>query len=626
MAPGFGALPPAAGPERRGTPRRPDAVEVAEPVNRYLMSAGRRSVRQVRLALRALDWLPFPWRFSRASLDARRDFLRRLERSRLPFAADLLLFLKVLAGLGYGSDERVRAAVGYEMRCEASDAPAAGEAGHRGLGDLRPPAGAEECDVAIVGSGAGGAVAAALLAEAGLEVVVLEAGPYMDRRSYPSEPLAALAALYRDGGLTIAEGKPAIPTPVGRAVGGTTVINSGTCLRAPGAVLERWRSDHGIPWASELDAEYAQAEEMLDVRPVDPERMGRNGQLLRSGAEALGARHEPLPRNAGGCFQCSSCPTGCRLDAKRAMHVSYLPRAVAAGARVRAGADARRIAFDRGRAAAVECVAGVDGRARLFEVRARRAVLLAGGAFGTPELLLRSGFRSPSGQLGRNLRIHPACWVGARFAEEVRGWEGVMQSYAVREWEDRGLLLEATFTPLAFGAQWLPGTGVEHQERVLAYDRIASTGVHLSDRSAGRVGLARDGSLRVTYRLTRDDAARLTFGIARAAELLYAAGASEVYPQIAGIPTIPAPRIGELEASPPEPSALRLEAFHPMGTARMDADPAAGVVGADGAVHGAEGLYVADGSVLPSSIGVNPMMTIIAMASRIARQLADTLS
>jgi choline dehydrogenase-like flavoprotein len=160
---------------------------------------------------------------------------------------------------------------------------------------------------------------------------------------------------------------------------------------------------------------------------------------------------------------------------------------------------------------------------------------------------------------------------------------------------------------------------------VLAYERIASTGVHLSDRSTGRVGLARDGSLRITYRLTDDDAARLAFGIARAAELLYAAGALEVYPQIAGIPTIPHNRIAELEASPPRRSALRLEAFHPMGTARMDADPAVGVAGTDGAVHGLEGLYVADGGLLPSSIGVNPMMTIIAMASRVARQLANRM-
>jgi choline dehydrogenase-like flavoprotein len=313
------------------------------------------------------------------------------------------------------------------------------------------------------------------------------------------------------------------------------------------------------------------------------------------------------------------------LDAKQAMHVSYLPRAVAAGARVRAQVEARGVTFEGDRATGVDCLARANGSVRPFKLRARRGVVLAGGAFGTPELLLRSGFRSASGQLGRNLRIHPACWVGARFAEEVRGWDGVMQSYAVSEWEDRGILLEATFTPLAFGAQWLPGTGVEHSERVLAYDHIASTGVHLSDRSAGRVGLAGDGSLRITYRLTDDDAARLVFGIARAAELLYAAGAREVYPQIAGIPTIPKARIADLEASPPAPGELRLEAFHPMGTARIHADPAAGVVGADGAVHGADGLYVADGSLLPSSIGVNPMMTIIAMASRIAHRLADRL-
>jgi choline dehydrogenase-like flavoprotein len=293
---------------------------------------------------------------------------------------------------------------------------------------------------------------------------------------------------------------------------------------------------------------------------------------------------------------------------------------------VRAQVEARRVVFESGRAKAVECLAQSNGKVRPLTVRARHGVVLAGGAFGTPELLLRSGFRSPGGQLGRNLRIHPACWVGARFAEEVRGWDGVMQSYAVTEWEDRGILLEATFTPLAFGAQWLPGTGVEHAERVSAYDHIASTGVHLSDRSAGRVGLAGDGSLRVTYRLTDDDAARLVFGIARAAELLYAAGASEVYPQIAGIPTIPKARIADLESSPPATGALRLEAFHPMGTARIHADPTAGVVAPDGSVHGAEALYVADGSLLPSSIGVNPMMTIIAMASRIARGLAEHLS
>jgi choline dehydrogenase-like flavoprotein len=625
MAPGVEGLPPAAGPERAGDPVADGAVDTVTAIDRYLASLPPRAARQVKLALWALELLPFPWRFSRASVVARQDFLERLERSRFPYAADLLLFLKVLAGLGYGNDARVREAVGYEMRCEVSDGMPPLAEGPPGLGELRPPAGGEECDVAIVGSGAGGAACAAILAEAGLDVLVLEAGPYMDSSSYPDEPLAALQALYRDGGLTIAEGRPAIPTPVGRAVGGTTVINSGTCFRAPHHVLAGWRDEHGIEWSTELDGDYAEAEEIMWVREVDPERMGRNGQLLREGAEALGVGHQPLRRNAGGCYQCSSCPSGCRLDAKRAAHVSYLPRAVAAGARVRADVDVRRISFENGRAAGLDCLARADGRARPFRVRARRAVVAAGGAFGTPELLLRSGVRVPSGELGHNLRIHPACWVGARFDEEVRGWDGVMQSYAVTEWEPQGILLEATFTPLAFGAQWLPGTGRAHQERVRSYDHIASTGVHLSDRSSGRVSLAGDGSLRITYRLTSEDSRRLIFGIARAAELLYAAGATEVYPQIAGIPTIPKARIAELESSPPPTGTMRLEAFHPMGTARMDANPARGVAGTDGAVHGAEGLYIADGSLLPSSIGVNPMMTIIAMASRVARQMSDRL-
>jgi choline dehydrogenase-like flavoprotein len=626
MAPGVDGLPAAAGPRRAGAPGLDGAVDVDEAIARFLRELPRRPVRQVKLALWALELMPFPWRFSRASVEARQEFLVRFERSRLPFAADLLLFLKVLAGLGYANDERVRAAVGYEASCALEDgAPPLADA-PVGLGDLRPPGGGEECDVAIVGSGAGGAVTASILAEAGLDVVVLESGPYLDATSYPDEPLAALRALYRDGGLTVAEGRPAIPTPVGRAVGGTTVINSGTCFRAPDHVLAGWRDEHGIDWATELGGDYAEAEETMWVRPVDPERMGRNGQLLREGAEALGVRHEPLRRNAGTCYQCSSCPSGCRLDAKRAMHVSYLPRAVAAGARVRAGVEAQRVSFEGGRATGVDCTVQHNGRPRAFTVRARKAVVVAGGAFGTPELLLRSRFRSPSGQLGHHLRIHPACWVGASFTEEVRGWEGVMQSYAVTEWEPQGILMEATFTPLAFGAQWLPGTGEGHQRRVRAYDHIASTGVHLSDRSAGRVGLAGDGSLRVTYRLTDDDARRLVFGIARAADLLYAAGATEVYPQIGGIPIIAKNRIADLEASPPPPSRLRLEAFHPMGTARMDVDPARGVVGTDGAVHGAEGLYIADGSLLPSSIGVNPMMTIIAMASRVGRQMAERLA
>lgn len=626
MAPGGFGLPAAAGPDRPGE----DEVDVGPALQRYFTRLPPGRVALIRVALRVFEHAPGRWRFSRGSLEARQGFLRRMDSSSSWLRQDLLLLIKILVGSGYCNDPRVSAAVGSTVSCAMAEPPAPGDDANPGsqpLGELEPQGEGEDCDVLIVGSGAGGASAASALAAAGLDVLVLEAGPYMDRHSYPEEPLEALAALYRDGGLTITEGLPAIPVPVGRAVGGTTVINSGTCFRAPREVLERWRDQAGISWACELDEAYAEAEQVMQVAPVDPERMGRNGQLLLEGAEALGLSHHPLSRNAGRCVQCSSCPYGCKLDAKRAMHVSYLPKAVAAGARVRAGVQAERLLLEGNRAIGVQCLRGVAdpvaGSARPFTVRARRAVIVAGGAFGTPELLLRSGIGSASGQLGRNLRIHPACWVGARFDEEVRGWDGVMQSYAVDEWKHRGILLEATFTPLAFGGHWMPGVGDDHQRRLADYARIASTGVHLCDASSGRVGLSRRGKLRISYRLGRDDAVKLAFGIARAAELFYAAGAREVFPQIGGMSTLEPSRIADLDASPPPARRLRLEAFHPLGTARMDADPARGVADIDGAVHGYKGLYIADASLFAGSIGVNPMMTVIAMASQVGRRLAE---
>ncbi|HET9185865.1 MAG TPA: GMC family oxidoreductase N-terminal domain-containing protein, partial [Solirubrobacterales bacterium] len=459
MAPGLDGLPAA---ERE--------VDVAGPVAGFLASVSPRMLRRLRLGLLAFEWLPFPWRFSRLDPAAAEEFLQRLERSRLPLHHDLLLLAKVLTIFGYAVAPEVEARIGVRVACELADGslPAAAE----DLGNTEAAGDGEECDVAIVGSGAGGAAAAALLAEAGLDVLVLEAGGHFDRRTYPADRLEAVASLYRDAGLTIAEGRPPIPVPVAKAIGGTTVINSGTCFRAPDPVLAGWRERFEIPWATELGEDYAEAENFLRVTPLDPERMGRNGQLAMEGAAAIGASGGPISRNAGSCVQCSSCPFGCEIDAKRGMHVSYLPRAVAAGARVRARVEAEAVLVEDGRAVGVACTARSGARPRPFSVRARRAVIVAGGALGTPELLLRSGLGGS--QVGRHLHIHPACWVGARYEEDVRGWDGVMQSYYVDEWEPRGILLEATFTPLAFGGAWLPGTGVDHQRALLDFGRVGS--------------------------------------------------------------------------------------------------------------------------------------------------------
>jgi len=590
-------------------------------------------VQVVRLALTIFERLPFPRRFSRMSVQARADYMARMESSRFTVRRDLLLLAKLLAMVGWARDDRVQAAVGFESRCavaEGSPQPRS-----TGIGDPEPRGDGEEGDVAIVGSGAGGAAAATVLAEAGLDVLVLESGPYVDRETYPTDPLDGLPLLYRDGGMTIAAGKPAIPVPVGRTVGGTTVINSGTCFRAPAEVLAEWRGSRGVEWAADLDSLYAAAEEDLAVTPLDLETLGRNGQLCAEGASALGASGGPISRNAGRCVQCSSCPLGCRIDAKRATHVSYLPRAVAAGARVRAGVEVQRVLTENGRATGLACRAGLpttapeelsrNGRppaGRDWRVRAK-AVISAGGAFGTPELLLRSGISHPA--LGRHLHIHPAAWIGARYEEEVRGWEGVMQSYYVDQWQPQGILLEATFTPLSFGAQWLPGVGAAFTDRVAHFGNIASIGVHLHDRSEGRVGLSSNGSLRLSYRLLEDEARTIQFGIARAAEVHFAAGATEVYPNVGPVSVIPRGKLAEFESLTLKSSDLRLEAFHPMSSARMGSDPATSVCDTAGAVREVEGLYLADGSILPTSVGVNPMMTIIACATHVAGDVGSAL-
>jgi choline dehydrogenase-like flavoprotein len=612
MAPGLDGLPAA---ERD--------IDVSGPVAEFLCSVSPRALARIRLGLRAFEWLPFPWRFSRLDAAAREDFLRGMETSRFGLYHELLLMAKVFATLGSAVAPEVEERIGFSVSCRLADGSSPEPAGS--LGATEPVGDGEECDVVIVGSGAGGAVAAATLAEAGLDVIVLEAGESFNRENYPQEPLEAIARLYRDGGLTIAEGRPAIPVPVARTVGGTTVVNSGTCFRAPEPVLEDWRGRFGIGWATDLSQEFASAEQFLRVTPVDPERMGRNGQLAMEGAAAIGAGGGPIARNAGNCVQCSSCPFGCEIDAKRGMHVSYLPRAVAAGARLRTGVEVNRVLAEDGRAV------GAAGRlsraypekvaqAGPYTVRARIATIVAGGALGTPELLLRSGLGGD--QVGRNLHIHPACWVGARYEEEVRGWDGVMQSYYIDQWESLRLLLEATFTPLAFGGAWLPGVGRAHQRSMLEFGHVGSIGVHLSDRSSGHIDLSGDGSLRARYKLTRDDADRLTYGIARAAEIHFAAGAREVYPNIARVGTLSPEKLANFEATRFKPSELRLEAFHPMGTARI-ADAREGVCASNGSVRGTADLYVADASLFPTSVGVNPMMTVIAFAARVADELAQ---
>lgn len=462
-------------------------------------------------------------------------------------------------------------------------------------------------DICVIGSGAGGAVAAAELAEGGAEVVLLEQGAAHDPDDFSARPPEMLARLYRDGGQTLTLGKPPMLLPLGRGVGGTTLVNSGTCFRTPAHVLERWSREFGL----ELDEVtlrpcFERVEEALSVAEVTPELAGANAAVARRGAERLGWSHGYLSRNARGCVGSGVCVFGCPTSAKQHTGITYIPRARAAGARIITGADVREIVLERGRARGL--------RARLsegqtLEVRAPR-VIVACGAIHTPLLLARSGIAGASGQLGRNLSLHPATAAFALMDEQIDMARGVPQSFYVDEFAAEGIMFEGVAGPPAYAAMSLPLSGARHTQAMASYRRLAQFGLMVSDSSRGHVR-SLGGRPLIRYDLAHEDLLKFRIGLARLEELFLAAGAREVY--------LPLPQGVRPEQA--RARDLKLMAFHPLGTARADARPSHGVTDGELAVHGVEGVYVADGSVVPSALGVNPQMTIMALATHLAMNL-----
>jgi len=482
-----------------------------------------------------------------------------------------------------------------------------------------------EADVCVVGAGAGGAVLAAELAEGGARVVVLEQGPRHDPDGFTARPMQMMARLYRDAGQTFTLGNPPILLPLGRGLGGTTLVNSGTCFRTPAHVLGRWREEHGLELdGGRLDGCFARVERALSVAEVTPELAGANAAVARRGAERLGWSHGYLRRNARGCVGSGVCAFGCPTSAKQHTGITYVPRAQAAGAEILTGADVRRVVVREGRVQGVQArlapggppsggasarqSAAASARRRsagVLEVRAPR-VVVAAGTVHTPGVLARSGVGAASGALGRNLVLHPATAAFALMDEVVDMAKGVPQSFYVDEFAAEGIMFEGVAGPPAYAALALPLTGARHRAAMADYRRLAQFGLMVSDDSRGAVG-----ERLIRYDLSARDVAKFRSGLAHLEELLRAAGAREVY--------LPLPR----GVTPERARArdLKLMAFHPLGTARADADPARGVLDPDLRVHGIDGLYVADGSVMPSSLGVNPQITIMALATRLAFHL-----
>lgn len=473
-------------------------------------------------------------------------------------------------------------------------------------------------DVCIIGSGAGGAPAAHRLAAAGLDVVILEEGEWHAPPSFTGHPRDMTTALYRDAGQTITVGTPALVVPVGKAVGGTTLINMGTCFRTPEHVLRRWRDEHGLTsfTAERMDPIFAGLEAELGVSPVPAELAGANARIVRTGAEALGVSGGPLARNAIGCEGRGVCAFGCPTGAKQHTGSTFVSSALASGATIYTGIRARRLLVCGRR---VEGVLATTADGRRLKVVCP-TVIVACGALLTPWLIRHVMPTRGSGELGRNLTLHPASAARALMDDVVDPWVGVPQSYYVDHLAEDGIILEGIAGPPDQQAMSTPGFGVEHRDRMLNVRRTASFGVMISDDSTGTIRHVL-GRPVIRYDLTAADAERFRRGFALLAEIFFAAGAREVVVPVAGVPALRDGDVSPLLSAAFAPGDISAMAFHPLGTARMGADPSTAVVDENLRIHGLEGAYVCDGSVVPTSLGVNPQITIMALSVRLAEHL-----
>jgi len=485
-----------------------------------------------------------------------------------------------------------------------------------------------DADVVVVGTGAGGAVTGAILAEAGLDVIFVEEGGYHPTGSFNPYLTESIPRLYRDSGTTSVLGTPNIPYMEGRCVGGTTVINGGMAYRAPDPILDGWKrvtGDQSLGSAG-LAPYFDAVERAVHAGHQRPVSVGDDNRLLYLGAKKLGWRSEINRRNQSDCVGTNNCIFGCPTGAKQSTLVSYMPRAMRAGARCLTEVRVDRLIIERGR-----CV-GVQGRSpnprtqkpdREVRVRAR-AVVVACGAIHTPYLLLGHRLGRHSGQLGRNFLCHPNAKVIAVYPHDLRSWQGVSQWSQVREFHSDGIVLaENMIPPTPLGAA-LPWLGRESMEVLARYNQIAVTGCLVEDSTTGRVHRGPFGMPVARYDITDWDFHRFIEGVRRLSELHFAMGAEMVVLPYRGQHV--ARSMDEvLEVTPSTVKKKDVELFtvHLMGTARMGADPVSSVVDLDGQVWDLPGCYVSDASVFPTAIGVNPQITIMAMAMRIGERLAQ---
>ena len=491
--------------------------------------------------------------------------------------------------------------------------------------DMMPKAGLKlDADVVVIGSGASGAVMAYELTRAGAKVVVLEAGPHYPSREFTEHLTTTVETIYADSGDQLNKTGD-LSVLQGTCVGGSTVVNGAICFRTPDKVLESWGREHGLDNLAPdaLSPYFDRVEQSLGVHVNEPHEVNLNGRLLMEGAKELGIHAAPVARNIRHCALTGHCGAGCKTDRKQSMLVTYLPWASHHGARILSGTRAETIQMQGKRATGVHAVAtDSQGRQRPVEVRAG-TVVVAAGAVQTPLLFQKNRLANSSGLVGHNFACHPSVFMLGEHEQDVFAWVGATcSSYAgdVDNPLDSGYLLEALMIgPQTVVAATEGGTGedqVRFSENVKKYQSLITL---IHDHNVGRV-YWEGNRKRIDYDLDDRDFVSMQKAFKAASRVFFAAGAKRVFMPTNRRMTIE--RVDQIDSTidalTNESQFYRLFSYHPQGTMRMGRDPGESVVAPNGLCHDLDNVYVTDASVFPTSLLVNPQMTVYALSNYLA--------
>ena len=571
--------------------------------------------------------------FSRLSQAARERVLQRLARSVVPQlrsayqGARSLVMLHTYAANGTPESDAILAAIGYEPELnQKATAPR--------IPVSKPGTDAKiECEVCIVGSGAAGSVVAAELAANGQNVIVVEAGCVWSGGDFDQHELTGMQRLLREGGLSGTRDS-SMSLLAGASIGGGTTVNWQSCFRTPDDVRDEWAELSGCAFfetdsfSESLDAVWRRIGASTDESEIN-----ENNSVICRGAKSLGYSWNVVARNSLGCdpAQCGNCTFGCRVGGKQSAATTYLMDAIRSGAQVIAPYSARKIAQSNGKVTGVEgTYVDPNGKPRPLTIVAPRVVLAAGG-LETPALLMRSGLKSL--HVGQHLFLHPTVAVTGLYQSPIEAWKGPPQTIVCDEFanisEGYGYRIEAAPSHPGLISLGIPWSGARDHRREMQKARFAAPSIVLTrDSNEGQVRVTKAGQPYFDYRLGKEEKRLLRHGMATAARIHHAAGADRIL-------TLHTIRLAweregggsidkfcrAIAAASTSPNRLPLFSAHQMGTARIGTDRASAVCDPHGAVFGMSGAYVADASLFPSASGVNPMITIMALARHIGKGL-----